>query len=249
MLQRLKVGYAHLLDAPLSTFDRSGFMLIETDIRDEPEWASWIQPIWLFSMGSTVICSVSPQYTAQAEVMLKGVLPGGLLDGSVLHKASSIIADKEWVQCELFFYPLLHPPQTSFHYIVEALQPGEEGAEKLLRNFDGGVYVIRNSTGQIASHAAVKNKGLIREIAVGTQPYYRGQGMGRTVVAHAIREILAIGCVPTYWPDSLENIASYALAQSIGFVKVAQMLFCAYERPGWPGFLIAATKNSHLVNY
>lgn len=237
MLQKLKEGYAHLLNAPLSAFDQSGFILIETNIRDEPEWASWIQPVWLFSMGSVVICSVSPRYTAQTETMLKGILPNELLDRGILHKASSIIADKEWVQCELFFYPSLQSPKQSFPYTVEALQPGEKGAEKLLRNFDGGVYVIRNSAGQIASHAAVKNKGLIREIAVGTQPSYRRQGMGRAVVAYAIHEILAIGCVPTYWPDSLENTPSYALAQSIGFVKVAQMLFCAYERPGWPGFL------------
>lgn len=238
MLQKLKEGYARLLDVPPTAFDQSGFVLIETEARSEPEWASWIQPIWLFSLDATVICSVLPQYAAQAEAVFKVVMPGSLLDEHLLKQASSIIPDMEWVQCELFYYPLQYQSLRVFPSRIERLQVGEEGAEKLLRNFDGGVYVIRDSAGHIAAHAAVKNKGLIREIAVGTQPAYRAQGMGSAVVARAIHEILAIGCVPTYWPDSLDNIASYALAQSLGFVKVAQMLFCAYERPGWPGFLV-----------
>ena len=237
-LQKLKAGYAHLLHAPISAFDQSGFVLIETESRNEPEWASWIQPIWLFSMGPTVICSVSPQYVTQAAAVFKGVAPGDLLKADLLRQATSIISDKEWVQCELFYYPSPQAPSSLSSYTVESLQSGPADAVNLLRNFDGGVYVIRDPAGNLAAHAAVKNKGLIREIAVGTEPQYRAQGMGRAVVARAIHEVLSIGCVPTYWPDSLDNIASYALARSLGFVKVAEMLFCAYERPGWSGFIV-----------
>jgi hypothetical protein len=43
--------------------------------------------------------------------------------------------------------------------------------------------------------------------------------------------------VQPIWPDSLDNKTSYALAQSVGLVKVAEMLFCAYAQPGWPGFV------------
>jgi hypothetical protein len=55
-------------------------------------------------------------------------------------------------------------------------------------------------------------------------------------VAHAITAILVAGCAPTYWPDTLDNTGSYTLARSVGMVKVADMLFCAYPEPGWPGF-------------
>jgi hypothetical protein len=37
-------------------------------------------------------------------------------------------------------------------------------------------------------------------------------------------------------PDNLNNVASYALAQVIGFEKVAETLFFEYELPNWRGF-------------
>ena len=128
------------------------------------------------------------------------------------------------------------PPHTRHTFKVEQLRPGQLGATKHLAAFDGGVYVIRDEDEKITSAAFIKNKGLIGEIAVGTEETYRRQGRGEAVVAHAIQEILAQGKVPTYWPDSFENKGSYALAHAVGMVKVAEMLFCAYEEAGWQGF-------------
>jgi GNAT superfamily N-acetyltransferase len=153
-----------------------------------------------------------------------------------LARVTTAAPDLDWVRCELFYYPHKEPPQVTHEYKVEKLQPGQPGAEEHLRNFDGGVYVIRGSQEEITAAAFIKDKGLIREIAVGTEEAYRRQGRGRAVVAHAIQEILALGCVPTYWPDNLENKGSYALAHSVGMVKGAEMLFCAYQQPEWEGF-------------
>ncbi|MBX3050388.1 MAG: GNAT family N-acetyltransferase [Caldilineaceae bacterium] len=242
VLQKLRTGYTHLLGAPPAAFEKSGFTLVSNPIRNEPEWANWIQPIWFFSIGPSVICSVAPQFADQVGSEFKDIAPGTLLEKALLRRAELIIPDKEWVQCELFYYPLPKLPtlpiSQRYHNVVR-LELGQTDAQRLLRNFDGGVYAIRDSAGKLASHAAIKNKGVIREIAVGTQPSYQRQGMGREVVTRAVQEILSVGCVPTYWPDSLDNTASYALARTVGFIKVAQMLFCAYERPGWSGFVVS----------
>jgi len=238
MLQKFKESYAHLLDVPIAAFEQTGFVLYKTEKRNEPEWASWIQMIWFFSIDTVLVCSVAPEYAKQAETIFEKCRSHPLLSETWLAQAQSITDGQEWVQCELFYYPTQNPPLPMSQYTVERLRPGEPEADRLLRNFDGGVYVISDANGKLASHAAVKKKGLLREIAVGTQPEYRQQGMGRAVVAYAVQEILAQGYVPTYWPDSLHNKASYALAYSVGFVKIAEMLFCAYERPGWSGFAV-----------
>jgi hypothetical protein len=229
-------GYAQLLDAPVEKFLADGLTFVTTPVRDLPEWANWIQPVWLFGFENAVICSVSPTYAEAAQDSLADVRADTLLSDATLARATSIAPDLEWVRCELFYYPHDGPPQIAHEYTVEKLLPGQPGATNYLRNFDGGVYVIWNPQKEITAAAFIKNKGLIREIAVGTDEVYRRQGRGSAVVAHAIREILAQGKVATYWPDNFENKGSYAIARSVGMVKGAEMLFCAYQQAEWQGF-------------
>lgn len=55
-------------------------------------------------------------------------------------------------------------------------------------------------------------------------------------LADFIRGYAQLLNVATYWPDSFENKGSYALVESVGMVKGAEMLFCAYEQAEWEGF-------------
>lgn len=234
--QKFVQGYAQLLDAPTEAFFAKGFSLINTPLRDLPEWANWVQPIWLFGFEEAVICSVSPTYAEAAEDAFTDVTAATLLSDEMLARATSLAPDQEWVRCELFYYPDDTPPAIGQKYKVGQLRPGQPKASKHLAAFDGGVYVIWDENEEITSAAYVKNKGVIQEIAVGTEEAYRRQGRGEAVVAYAIGEILAQGHVPTYWPDSFENKGSYALAGAVGMVKVAEMLFCAYAEAEWQGF-------------
>ncbi len=242
-LTRFLQGYSRLLDVPLEVFDGKQIYFVTTPVRDLPEWANWIQPIWLFRFEQAVICSVSDLYAEAAQESLAGVTAEALLSDATLDRALVIAPDLEWVRCELFYYPHDQPPPLSPGYQVEQLRPGQPGAEKHLRNFDGGVYVIRDEDQEITSAAFVKNKGIIREIAVGTDEPYRQQGRGKAAVLYAIRQILAQDCVPTYWPDSFANRGSYALAHSVGLVKVAEMLFCTYEADEWQGFAVEGSSD------
>jgi RimJ/RimL family protein N-acetyltransferase len=241
MLHKLKQGYARLLDAPVEALDRPGFSLVATPAREQPEWANWLFPVWLFAIGPSLICSVSPPYAGPARTAFESLSPQTLLDAETLTRARQVIDDRmaaqrEWVQCELFFYPHSQPPDLAAPYPVEKLQPGDEQAIDFLRNFDGGAYGLRAENGQIIAHACIKNKGLLQEIAVGVEAGYRRRGLAKAVVAQAIAAILNQGKVPVYWPDSPRNTASYRLAAALGFQKAAEMCFCCYELPGWAGF-------------
>ncbi len=247
--ERFIHGYAQLLDAPLESFHTNGITFASTPVRDLPEWANWIQPIWLFGFEGAVICSTSPTYAEAAKASFADVTAATLLSEESLAHAISITpkveAEIEWVRCELFYYPHVRAPQINHGYKIEKLQPGQPGAAKHLLNFDGGVYVIRGESKEITAAAFVKNKGLIHESAVGTEEPYRRQGRAKAVVAQAIQEILAQNALPTYWPDSFENRGSYGVAQAVGMVKGAEMLFCCYEEAGWQGFTSAEPNNDH----
>ena len=250
MLKLLKQGYAKLLDVSVECFETPGTHLVVTPKRDQPEWANWVHPIWLMKIGSTVICSVSPAYATSAEQVLAGVTLDTLLRPDLLALMHSITdrqdsdgqdnIDLEWVQCELLYYAQAAPPVFLSHHLIERLLPNDERTRHFLHNFDGGSYGIRAEDGTIAAHACIKNKGLLQEIAVGTEPVYRQQGMGKAVVAAAVTQILQQSKLPVYWPDSLQNVASYQLAYALGFQKGAEMLFCCYALPNWPGFALAS---------
>jgi len=244
-LEKLKRGYSKLLGVDPQVFGRPGFVLVETVLREQPEWANWILPLWLFKLQSTVICSVAPRYAARARAAFAEWQPPSLLTPEALAPARWVIdappADTlEWVQAELLYYPHAEPPQQSETHHVEQLHAGAEGSERLLRTFDGGIFAVRAPDGTLAAHAAIKNKGILRELAVGTDEPYRRTGMGKAVVSHAVAHIVGAGQVAVYWPDSLSNRASYALASSVGFEKVAEMCFCCYPEPDWPGFEVPA---------
>jgi hypothetical protein len=65
--------------------------------------------------------------------------------------------------------PLVFNPADIRPYLVEKLKPGTAG-DVFLKVFDGTVFVMRNRAGQIVAHAGIKNKGILREIAVGVEP-------------------------------------------------------------------------------
>jgi RimJ/RimL family protein N-acetyltransferase len=239
-IQKLKQGYAHLLDAPVAAFESSGLTFIETGRRELPEWANWVIPLWLLDLGPAVICSVAPPYAAVAKTLVESLKANTLLSPEMAHRARQLINAEGWQQREILFFPGQDPPPIFspahiWPYPVEKLKPGAAG-DALLKAFDGTVFVIRNWEEQIVAHAGIKNKGILREIAISVESVYRCKGMGTAVVAEAVTEILAEEKVPVFIPDRLTNTASYALARSLGFAKVGEMLFWEYEQPGWEGF-------------
>lgn len=86
-----------------------------------------------------------------------------------------------------------------------------------LRPFGGEALVALDDHDRYMAGVGLKRHDrFAREIAVGTDPAFRGLGLARRLVAQAARRILADGAVPTYLHDPA-NLASAHVADASGF--------------------------------
>ena len=96
------------------------------------------------------------------------------------------------------------------------------------RRFDGEIFVVSGTRGEIASWAAIKLKSPeVWEIAVVTEAAYRGRGYAKDVVSAATQFILGQGRLALYVHDRT-NHASAKVCRSLGYVEYAEEFFCEY---------------------
>jgi GNAT superfamily N-acetyltransferase len=234
--ERLRDEYARLLGVPSGCFDVPGLTIVETAARAEAEWANWLLPVWLVRFADATVCAVAPSHTVAAREAFADLEVPTLMHPDALVRARRAIDAPGWQQCEILVGYEAPPSDVTLRHRVERLRPGDPVADALLRRFDGGVFAIRDECGGAAAFAGIKDKGAIREIAVTTEPDHQGKGFGGVVVAEATRAILDDGNIPVYVPDSIYNVASYALAVKVGFEKAGEMLCLEQELPDWEGF-------------
>ena len=235
-LAKLKRGYAQLLDVSVRAFAVKGLVTGVTRRRESPDWADWLVPVWLMSMDGATICSVAPRFAEPVSKALKGLVfhdPLLPLTRQILEEACG---DQRFWPVELFAYLRPNPPEPPSQTRIDLLATGDPHAKQVLGDFDGEVYAVRDDQGHILAHAGIKNRGLIQEIAVLTKEPHRNQGLGKALVAHATREILARGLMPVYSPNRMDNKSSYRVVNTLGFEKVGEMLMLMYRVPSWTGF-------------
>jgi GNAT superfamily N-acetyltransferase len=86
-----------------------------------------------------------------------------------------------------------------------------------LKPFNGDVLVAWDEEGNYAAGVGLKRHNeLGSEIAVGTEPHHRGQGLAKKLVAQAARAVLAEGGIPMYLHGD-HNAASGRVADGAGF--------------------------------
>lgn len=100
-----------------------------------------------------------------------------------------------------------------------------------LTAFPDDVLVVWNADGAYAAGVGLKKHSALGvEIAVGTEPQHRGQGLARTLVAQAARTIWEAGAVPLY-DHGDHNAASAHVAEAAGFPD-----------RGWHGIRLSLTR-------
>jgi GNAT superfamily N-acetyltransferase len=97
-----------------------------------------------------------------------------------------------------------------------------------LHAFPGRVLAAVDGSGRYLGGVGIKHHSRWgRELAVGTAEEARGRGIGRRLVAHAARAVLADGAVPLYvhHPD---NAASARVADGAGFPDLGWRLLVVF---------------------
>ena len=98
----------------------------------------------------------------------------------------------------------------------EWLAPGDPRILPWLEPFNGGV-LVGLSDGEVAAGVGIKRHDRWgRELAVVTEPGFRGQGWARRLVTQAARRVISDGAVPTYL-HAEGNAASARTADASGF--------------------------------
>lgn len=101
-------------------------------------------------------------------------------------------------------------------------KPGKPKAEARPSHQAYGVFTKRH----LAAYADIAVRGdYACSLGVFTEPEFRGQGMGKSVVSGATRAILRAGRIPLYSTEA-ENKASLAICRSLGYLKFGRDLYC-----------------------
>jgi GNAT superfamily N-acetyltransferase len=100
-----------------------------------------------------------------------------------------------------------------------------------LRPFGGQALVVFDDHGQYLAGVGIKRHDeLGHEVAVGTEPQVRGQGLARRLVAQAARCILDQGRIPTYL-HTFDNAASSCVAAAAGFPDLGWSALMLSDEP------------------
>jgi GNAT superfamily N-acetyltransferase len=111
---------------------------------------------------------------------------------------------------------------------AEFMAEDDTAALHLRTRFDGAIFGVRGPRGRLVSWAAIKLKSSdVWELAVATEPDYRGRGYARDVVAAAAQYTLEQGRLPIYIHDRDNGTSAY-VARAVGFQLYCEIVLCEY---------------------
>jgi GNAT superfamily N-acetyltransferase len=221
-----------VLACPPAVARRGGVHLISAPNRGLPAWHGFTMPIvgLSFAPGAAIACR--PDLVERLRAELGSDAYQAHLDGPAFRRlwravqrcapnAFTLAGDFRAADSATFSPP--HTMQRAEHIDVE-----DPAALHLRTRFDGGIFGVRGPHGRLTSWAALKLKSdRIWEIAVATEPDYRGRGYARDVVAAAARFTLDQGRLPTYIHDR-DNGTSAFVARAVGFQLYAEIVLSEY---------------------
>jgi GNAT superfamily N-acetyltransferase len=236
--ERIRVGtvgaldeyYAQELGCTVALLTQPGLHIVASQRRTRPGWGGFITPVYALATEQGGVISARPDQVDHYRRELAPSYAGGPLGPTELRQLGRLA---QW----LFPYAyaihgdVLYCDPASFRGDVgraERLWPDDRRGESLRRRFDGAIFVIWGERGEIASWAAIKRKSsAVWEIAVTTEPPYRGRGYARQVVSAATRHILDEGRLALYIHET-SNRPSARVARAVGYQAYTEAFFCEY---------------------
>jgi len=184
-----------------------------TEARDEPGWDGRVRPIQGVIGPEGSVIAVSPTYAELFDgVDLDGFVRD-LFRADAWQRITRTLGVDVGYGMPVFRWserPNVHPE------IGEWVDPHDPRLPDWLHPFNGGVLATFTDDDRYRAGVGIKRHNDIgREIAVGTDPAFRRQGLATKLVAQAARRIIAEGGVPIYQHGP--GTASAIVADHAGF--------------------------------
>jgi GNAT superfamily N-acetyltransferase len=221
-----------VLTCPPALARQGGVRLLADSRRGLPAWHAFTMPIVGLSFASGAVVASRPDLIECLRDELGSDLHQPHLDGPAfrrLWRAVKRCADNAFVlagDLRVADSASVSPPPTMKR---AELIPDEDAAALHLRTrFDGAIFGVRGPHGRLVSWTALKLKSdQVWELAVATEPDYRGHGYARDTVAAAACFTIEQGRLPIYIHDR-ENGTSAFVARAAGFQFYAEIVLAEY---------------------
>ncbi|MGB3306150.1 MAG: GNAT family N-acetyltransferase [Thermomicrobiales bacterium] len=187
--------------------------LIISEERNRPGWDGRVRPIQGITGPQGSVLAVAPQYERVfASVDLSELIADLHAEDPHLRLAEDLGGPVS------FGMPVFRWSERAAEMpdLGEWVDADDPRLPDWLRPFNGGVLAAFDDDDYMAGVGIKQHNEIGREISVGTDPNYRGQGLATQLVAQAARAIIAAGGVPLYQHGE-DNIASARVADAAGF--------------------------------
>ena len=231
-VQTLDVYAETVLMCPPSVARKGGVHLLPESRRGLPAWHGFTMPIVGLSFASGVVIACRPDLIECVSGQLGSDHHLLYLDGPAFRRLSRAVK-----RCAEHAFILggdlraadaasFSPPSTIAR--AERIPDGDAAALHLRTRFDGAIFGVRGPHGRLISWTALKLKSdRVWELAVATEPDYRGRGYARDTVAAATQYTLDEGRLPIYIHDR-DNGSSAFVARAVGFQFYAEIVLAEY---------------------
>jgi GNAT superfamily N-acetyltransferase len=221
-----------VLACPPALARRGGVHLLAAPQRGLPAWHGYTMPIVGLSFAPGAVIACRPDLLESLRRELGSDVHQAHLDGPAFRRlwravtrctphAFTLAGDFRVVDAATF------TPSSTIQR-AEHLAEDDPAALHLRTRFDGPIFGVRGPRGRLISWAALKLKAdRVWEMAVATEPDYRGRGYARDVVSAAARCALEQGRLATYIHDR-DNTTSAFVARAVGFQLYAEIVLSEY---------------------
>lgn len=187
--------------------------LVVTPERLKPGWDGRVRPIQGVTGPEGTVLSISPDL----EDVFSGVDLAALVADLFTEDAHQLLVASLGMAVSFGMPSFRWSEQaTEMDEIGEWVEADDPRLPDWLRPFNGGILATFDGNDYMAGVGLKRHNELAREISVGTDPEYRGQGLASQLVAQAAARIIAEGAVPIYQHGD-PNLASAKVAEAAGF--------------------------------
>jgi RimJ/RimL family protein N-acetyltransferase len=231
-IQRLDAYTRDVLGCDRRLIRHAGLTVAPLAMRGQPGWKGFVLPVVAITVPEGTLVTARPDLLSALETALGTDRELKQIDLAALRRLKRAMTQ---VSAHAF---ILGGEMRTVERGLFTPVPGEHRAEQverqdplaahLWRQVDGALFAVRGPHGRPVSWAGIKMKSEdVWEIAVATEPDYRGRGYARDTVSAATRHVLEAGKLPLYIYDR-DNDTSAFVCRSLGYRRYAEITFAEY---------------------